>query len=56
MLTESNTKNLKEKETFELFGKKMSPEEYKESIGNLVRFFSLLIKIDKRNKEKNRQT
>ena len=46
----------KQKKTLELFGKEMSPEEYKESMDNLVGFFSLLIKIDKRNKEKNRQT
>lgn len=51
-----NTKKAKKKETFELFGKKMSPEEYKESMDNLVGFFSILIKIDKRNREKNRQT
>lgn len=53
----SNTKDIKkQEETIEFCGKKMSPEEYKESMDNLVGFFSLLIKIDKRNREKNRQT
>lgn len=54
----------KEKQTkdYELFGQKMTPEEYQESMDNLVGLFNLLFKIDKRihpenyTKTKNRQT
>jgi len=47
--------------THELFGQQMTSEEYQKSMDNLVGFFNLLLKIDKRNhpenyQPKNRQT
>ena len=45
----------------ELFGKKMTAEEYESSMDNLVGFFNALLKVDKRihperYKPKNHQT
>lgn len=50
----------KQPKTHELFGQQVTPEEYQESMDNLVGFFNLLFKIDKRinpenYKPKNRQ-
>jgi len=52
-----NTPNTKLKTYFEqAYGKKLTDEEVLEYKDRLVKFFSLLIEIDQRNKRKRNET